>query len=199
MKKNPIIKNALILTIITLIAGLGLGFVYEITKNPIAQAQEKAKKEAWQAVFTDVDANAFEAQDVDAKIADKAIKSVGAKATVDEVCKAGDKGYVITTTDKEGYGGDIQITVGITSDGTVNGISILSISETAGLGMKAKEDSFSSQFAGKQYKGKKAEKFVVSKDGGDGEQIDAISGATITSRAVTGAVNVALAYYQNAF
>ena len=91
MKKNPIIKNALILTIITLIAGLGLGFVYEITKNPIAQAQEKAKKEAWQAVFTDVDANAFEAQDVDAKIADKAIKSVGAKATVDEVCKAGDK------------------------------------------------------------------------------------------------------------
>ena len=194
MKKNPIIKNALILTIITLIAGLGLGFVYEITKNPIAQAQEKAKKEAWQAVFTDVDANAFEAQDVDAKIADKAIKSVGAKATVDEVCKAGDKGYVITTTDKEGYGGDIQITVGITSDGTVNGISILSISETAGLGMKAKEPKFYNQ-----YKGKKAEKFVVSKDGGDGEQIDAISGATITSRAVTGAVNVALAYYQNAF
>ena len=194
MKKNPIIKNALILTIITLIAGLGLGFVYEITKNPIAQAQEKAKKEAWQAVFTDVDANAFEAQDVDANIADKAIKSVGAKATVDEVCKAGDKGYVITTTDKEGYGGDIQITVGITSDGTVNGISILSISETAGLGMKAKEPKFYNQ-----YKGKKAEKFVVSKDGGDGEQIDAISGATITSRAVTGAVNVALAYYQNAF
>ena len=184
MKKNPIIKNALILTIITLIAGLGLGFVYEITKNPIAQAQEKAKKEAWQAGFTDVDA----------KIADKAIKSVGAKATVDEVCKAGDKGYVITTTDKEGYGGDIQITVGITSDGTVNGISILSISETAGLGMKAKEPKFYNQ-----YKGKKAEKFVVSKDGGDGEQIDAISGATITSRAVTGAVNVALAYYQNAF
>ena len=195
MKKNPIIKNALILTIITLIAGLGLGFVYEITKNPIAQAQEKAKKEAWQAVFTDVDANAFEAQDVDAKIADKAIKSVGAKATVDEVCKAGDKGYVITTTDKEGYGGDIQITVGITSDGTVNGISILSISETAGLGMKAKEDSFSSQFAGKQ-----VESFEVTKTGATSDnQIDAISGATITSRAVTGAVNVALAYYQNAF
>ena len=48
-----------------------------------------------------------------------------------------------------------------------------------------------------QYQGKQAEKFVVSKDGGEGETIDAISGATITSRAVTGAVNVALAYYQN--
>ena len=46
---------------------------------------------------------------------------------------------------------------------------------------------------------KKADKFVVSKDGGDGEQIDALSGATITSRAVTGAVNTALGYYQNAF
>lgn len=194
MKKNAIIKNAIILTLITLIAGLGLGFVYEITKDPIAQAQEKAKKEAWQAVFTDVDANSFEAQSVDEKIAAKAIKSVGAKATVDEVCKAGDKGYVITTTDKEGYGGDIKITVGITSDGTVNGISILSISETAGLGMKAKEPKFYDQ-----YKDKKTEKFVVAKDGGDGEPIDAISGATITSRAVTGAVNVALAYYQNAF
>ena len=191
MKKNPIIKNALILTIITLIAGLGLGFVYEITKNPIAQAQEKAKKEAWQAVFTDVDANAFEAQDVDAKIADKAIKSVGAKATVDEVCKAGDKGYVITTTDKEGYGGDIQITVGITSDGTVNGISILSISETAGLGMRAKEASFQDQFAGKNVK-----KFTYTKTGASADdEIDALSGATVTSNAMTNGVNAGLCFF----
>ena len=177
---NKIIKNALILTIITLVAGLGLGFVYEITKDPIAQAQDKAKKEAWQAVFPEADINEFEAVDVDEKVAEAAIKAVGAKATVDEVCKVGEEGYVITTTDKEGYGGDIQITVGITSDGTVNGISILSISETAGLGMKAKEPSFY-----EQYVGKNPTKFAVSKDGGDGEQIDALSGATITSRAVT--------------
>lgn len=125
-----------------MIAGLGLGFVYEITKDPIAQAQDKAKKEAWQAVFPEADINEFEAVDVDEKVAEAAIKAVGAKATVDEVCKVGEEGYVITTTDKEGYGGDIQITVGITSDGTVNGISILSISETAGLGMKAERTGF---------------------------------------------------------
>lgn len=189
---NKILKNTIILTLITLIAGLGLGFVYEITKEPIAQAQDSAKKEAWQAVFPEADIDEFEAVDVDEKAAEAAIKTVGAKATVDEVCKVGDQGYVITTTDKEGYGGDIQITVGITSDGTVNGISILSISETAGLGMKATEPVFY-----EQYQGKQADKFVVSKDGGEGEPIDAISGATITSRAVTGAVNVALAYYQN--
>lgn len=191
---NKIIRNTVILTLITLIAGLGLGFVYEITKDPIAQAQDDAKKKAWQEVFPEADMNDFEALDVDQAVADDAVKAVGANATVDEVCKAGEDGYVITTTSKEGYGGNIQITVGITADGTVSGISILSISETAGLGMKATEPAFYGQYEGKQ-----TEKFAVSKDGGEGEPIDAISGATITSRAVTAAVNVALAYYQNGF
>ena len=191
---NKIIKNTVILTLITLIAGICLGAVYEITKEPIAQAQDAAKKEAWQQVFPDADVNDFELVDVDQKAADKAIKDLGVKATIDEVCTVGEEGYVVTATDKEGYGGDIKITVGITADGTINGISILSISETAGLGMRPTEPAFY-----EQYQGKQAEKFVVSKDGGDGEPIDALSGATITSRAVTGAVNAALGYYQNAF
>lgn len=191
---NKIIKNTVILTLITLIAGICLGAVYEITKEPIAQAQDAAKKEAWQQVFPDADVNDFELVDVDQKAADKAIKDLGVKATIDEVCTVGEEGYVVTATDKEGYGGDIKITVGITADGTINGISILSIAETAGLGMRATEPAFY-----EQYQGKQAEKFVVSKDGGDGEPIDALSGATITSRAVTGAVNAALGYYQNAF
>lgn len=191
---NKIIKNTLILTIITLVAGLGLGFVYEITKEPIAQAQDAAKKEAWQQVFPEASVDDFVPVEVNQDVASQVTKDLGIQATIDEVCTVGDEGYVITTTDKEGYGGDIQITVGITADGTVNGVSILSISETAGLGMKATEPSFY-----EQYQGKQTERFVVSKDGGDGEPIDALSGATITSRAVTGAVNAALGYYQNAF
>ena len=193
---NKIVKNAFILTVITLVAGLGLGFVYEITKDPIAQAEDAAKKEAWQQVFPEASLEEFEAIDVDAEIAEQVISDLGIKATVDEVCtvNGGDDGYVITTTDKEGYGGNIQITVGITNDGTVNGVSLLSISETAGLGMRATEPAFYGQYQGKQ-----TDKFVVSKDGGEGEPIDALSGATITSRAMTGAVNAALAYYQNAF
>ena len=191
---NNIVKNTLILTLITVIAGGLLGAVYEVTKTPIAQSQETAKKEAWQAVFSDVKLDDFKAEDVDQKAADKAVKDMGVNATIDEVCTAGDAGYVITTTDKDGYGGDIQVSVGIQSDGTVTGVSFLSLSETAGLGMKAKEPSFY-----EQYVGKNPTKFAVSKDGGDGEQIDALSGATITSRAVTGAVNAALGYYQNAF
>jgi len=191
---NKILKNTLILTAITVIAGLALGAVYEVTKEPIAKAQEAAKQEACQQVFPEADS--FEAMDVDADAAAKAIEIMGTNATVDEVYAAkvsgSDAGYVVTTTDKDGYGGNIQISVGIMSDGTINGISILSISETAGLGMRATEPKFYNQYAEK-----KTERFYVSKDGGEGEPIDALSGATITSRAVTGAVNTALGYYQN--
>ncbi|GCA65698.1 electron transport complex subunit G [Mediterraneibacter butyricigenes] len=192
MKK--IIKNTLILTIITVVAGLCLGLVYEITKKPIADSQEKAKKEAWQAVFPGADLSEFKQIDVDQDIADQVISDLGVNATIDEVCTVGEEGYVVTATDGDGYGGDIQITVGIQKDGTISGISFLSISETAGLGMNAQKPAFYEQYVGKQ-----TDKFYVSKDGGEGEPIDAISGATFTSRAVTGAVNAALGYFQNAF
>lgn len=191
---NKIVKNTLILTMITLVAGLGLGLVYEVTKAPIAQAQETAKKEAWQMVFPEADINDFEQVELDEKAAGKALADMGVNGTIDEACTVGDMGYVVTATDKDGFGGSITVTVGITSDGMVNGVSILSINETAGLGMKAAEPAFYGQYEGKQ-----TEKFVVSKDGGEGEPIDALSGATITSRSVTGAVNAALGYYQAVF
>ena len=100
-------------------------------------------------------------------------------------------GYVITVTTKEGYGGDIQFTMGVREDGTVNGISLLSISETAGLGMRA-DEVLKPQFAGKQ-----VEKFSYTKSGATADnQIDAISGATITTNAVTNGVNAGLYYFR---
>ena len=193
---NKIIKNTIILTIITLVSGVALGAVYEITKAPIANAQEEAKQEAYKQVFEDADS--FDDLEVDAKEAAEAVKAAGVDdgAEINEAVEAkqGSEtiGYVITATDPNGYGGDIQVSVGIQNDGTVNGIAILSINETAGLGMKASEPEFYEQYSGKQ-----TDHFYVSKDGGEGEQIDAISGATITTRAVTGAVNASLGYYQN--
>ena len=106
------------------------------------------------------------------------------------VMDGSEAGYVITVTDKDGYGGDIQITVGIMSDGMVNGISFLSISETAGLGMQADTDEFKSQFAGKNVAQFKYTKSGAASD----EEIDALSGATITTNAVTNAVNAGLSY-----
>ena len=192
---NKILKNTLILTAITVISGLALGLVYEVTKEPIAKAQAAEKQEACALAFPEADS--FESMEIDKEAASQAVKEMGVNATVDEVysAKMGDSevGYVITTTDKDGYGGDVQISVGVMKDGSVNAISILSLNETAGLGMRAKEPKFYNQYAEK-----KTDRFYVSKDGGDGQAIDALSGATITSRAVTGAVNTALGYYQNA-
>ena len=98
-------------------------------------------------------------------------------------------GHIIIVTSHEGYGGDIQLAVGFDSDNVITGISVLKIGETAGLGMEAKDDpSFL-----KQYVGKKVDSFVVTKNGAaKDEEIDAISQATITSKAVTNAVNMAL-------
>ena len=71
---GKIIRNTLILTIITVVAGLGLGLVYEVTKEPIARTEEQAKKEAWQTVFSDVSLEDFKAVDVDKEAADKTVE-----------------------------------------------------------------------------------------------------------------------------
>lgn len=193
---NKIVKNAAILTAITLVSGLLLGFVFEITKDPIAVSKEKTKQEAYKAVMND--AEEFEAYDkFDEKEAEEALKKAGVSGCyIMEAAEAKDgngetMGYVVNTASKEGYGGEIHISVGILNDGTVTGIEILSISETAGLGMKAIEPEFKGQFKDVQ-----TERFSVKKDDPSGN-VDALSGATITSRAVTGAVNAGLGYFQN--
>lgn len=190
---NKIIKNTFILTLITVVAGFLLGAVYEVTKDPIAATKEKAKQEACQKVFPEADT--FEMISIDEDAAKMAIELLGRNASVDEayIAKMNNEqaGYVITTTDKGGYGGDIQISVGVMNDGSVNGISILTISETAGLGMKATEPEFYNQYSGVKTPG-----FYTEKDKGSGKTVDTISGATITTRAVNGAVNLALNYYR---
>lgn len=197
MNKN-IIKDAIMLTIITLVAGLFLGFVYEITKEPIKQQQEIAKQEAYKAVFSD--AKEFVADDsIDLTTAPAVLEAAGyAKESIKEALAAVDDsgniiGYVMNVTTSEGYGGDITFSMGIRQDGTVNGYEILTISETAGLGMKAKEAAFKDQYANKL-----VERFQYTKTGATAEnEIDAISGATITTNAITNGVNAGIAYFES--
>ncbi len=189
------IKDALILFAITLIAGLMLGVVNDITKEPIAQQEQKAKNEACQNVFAAADS--FEAQELaDSAQIEQVLADAGISgADIDELMAAKDAsgallGYVITVTDHEGYGGDIQFSMGITNEGTLNGISLLSISETAGLGMRAGE-VLVPQFADKN-----VSKFTYTKTGATADsEIDAISGATITTNAVVNGVNAGFAYF----
>lgn len=195
--KNTIIKDAMILTLITLVAGGVLGLVYEITKEPIAKQQEMAKQEAYKSVFEDADSFEVCVEEGDGELAAYLAENGFEAQTINEVMEAKDTsgetlGYAINLTTSEGYGGDITFSMGVREDGTLNGISILTISETAGLGMNATKDEFKNQFQDKQ-----AESFEVTKTGAAADnQINAISGATITSNAVTKGVNSGLCAFE---
>lgn len=194
---KSMLKDAMILFVITLLAGALLGIVYEVTKEPIAAQQEKAKNEAYQEVFAQ--AAGFEDIAMKPDLAPEDltayVKQLGYDVDINGIAGAWDDdgnqlGYVITVTDHEGYGGDIRFSMGITNDGILNGISILSISETAGLGMRA-EEVLKPQFANKQIT-----TFEYTKTGAAADnQIDAISGATITTNAVVGGVNAGIAVF----
>lgn len=205
MKK--ILKDACILFAITLAAGVLLGGVYEITKKPIQEQNEKAKQAAYKAVMQEADS--FEA------LADDKYNEANVTKTFAEVLNrdsqayekddivevaAGIKGgkvtgFVITVVAHDGYAGDIRFSVGVSGDGEYLGTSLLSISETAGLGMRAKTDpSFLEQFAGKT-----VSRFQLVKDG-TGEtaddKIDAMSGSTVTSKAIVNGINAALTAFE---
>lgn len=194
-EKKSMIKDALILFAITLVAGLLLGFVYDVTKEPIAQQKAKAKAQACKNVFAA--AETFEPILSEDGPTAYFMAGKDSNVDIDEVMQALDStgqlmGYVITVTDHEGYGGDIQFSMGVAIDGTLNGISLLSISETAGLGMKA-GDVLVPQFANK-----KVENFTYTKSGATSDsEIDAISGATITTNAIVNGVNSGLQLFHS--
>ena len=168
MKKIP---AWLLLCIIALVAGLALGFTNELTKDEIARQEVAANEEARKKVMSEAD------EFVELK--------VPADSGVDycyEAKKGGETiGYVAKATEG-GYGGPIEVTVGIDTEGRITGISCggSNFSETAGLGAKVKEDAFSGQFAGMQAP------VSLKKDGG---KVDSGTAASRSSGAVCRAVN----------
>ncbi|MDR0949646.1 MAG: FMN-binding protein [Lachnospiraceae bacterium] len=182
-------KNAGVLFAITLIAGLVLGVVYDMTKDPIAKQKEMAVFEACQEVFPNVatfESMTYELPDDMIQSIEKDLISVGRiwKALASDQSFYG---YVVEVTTKAGYQSDITLLLGVTDSGTLSGISLLSIAETPGLGMRAKEVLLP-QFQGD------ASSYTLNEQAGSVPQthIDAISGATITSQAITEAVNAGL-------
>ncbi len=183
------LKEAGALLLITLVAGLLLGFVYELTKEPRNRQKELAIQNACAEVMPD----AASFSELEYALSDDLTEELsGAGVTIGTVYEAKDAsgsfmGYVLESTSSEGYGGDIVLYLGIdpkSEPATLSGVSILSISETAGLGMRAEEVLVP------QFNGKSAISFIVTKTGSTADnEIDAISGATITTKAVTNAVN----------
>ena len=168
-----ILRVGLILFAITAVAALILAEVNGITAPVISSQKAEKVEEAMLLVLPE--ASGFE----------EAEAALDASSSVTQVFES-DAGFAVMASPK-GYGGDISMVVGINKSLEVTGISIISQSETAGLGAKCVEEDWQKQFVGK------TENIEVSKNGAKGNQIDAISSATITSRAVTKGVNDAIA------
>ncbi|MDO5139864.1 MAG: FMN-binding protein [Eubacteriales bacterium] len=203
--KNTIIKDAAILFVITLIAGVALGAVHAITLEPINQAQIAATNATYAEVYpeavsfenTDELTAAVEAANADIEgwgLGNKSGKLSINDAMIAKDASGSEVGYMIISTSGEGYGGDIKMTVGVSNDGKVTGIGFLTINETVGLGLKAKDAAFRDQFVGKDATG--SIEMIKSGTATD-KQFNAISGASFTSGAVEKATNAALYFVNN--
>lgn len=197
-EKKQIPKAAVVLCLITLIAGVGLSGVYKMTESNIKEQEIAAKAASYQEVIPD--ATEFGSDAAMTAVIEELHGAVYGenfgKVYINEAIVGKDAdgnvtGYVIGVTSTEGFKGDITISVGFALDGTVNGISFTEIGETAGLGMVCAEDSFKGQYAGVD-----TEAFVLKKGDASAEnEINAVSGATISSTAVTNAVNAAIDFF----
>lgn len=180
MKKNenPVVMS-LVLLVISLVVALLLAFTNTITREKIAENTLKEQNEAKQQVMP-------EASDfVDFEYSNGNVKAVYQAVSGNQMV-----GWCVNVT-PNGYGGTIDMMVGINPDMSVSGIKVVSNSETAGLGAKCTDAEFSGQFA------EKSTPVSVVKNGTPkDDEIVAITGATITSAAVTKGVNEAVAAIQ---
>ena len=168
---NKIIKLAVILFAVSAIVALCLGLVNGITADRIAAIAKEKLDNAMKEVLP---ADSY-----------TEVNYTGDDVQVDSIYKAGDKGYVVQCT-VSGSQGSITMLTGVASDGTVTGISVLDHGETPGLGAIAGAASAVGENWRAQFKN--IPSAAVTKDGG---QIEAISGATITSRAICNGVTAA--------
>lgn len=186
MKK--IIKDTLSLVAITLVAGICLAFVHGLTEDTIKQAEADERAASYREVFPqasdfvgvkELGAADYNAAPIDGVTIGEALYAIGADGNP--------IGCVISSTSANGYGGAITLSVGIDPNGVITGMKVTSMSETTGFGAHCQDEDFQEQFKGLTYE-------VTYVAGGKTQpnEIDMISGATFTSRAVTEAVNGAL-------
>ncbi len=191
MDPKYILKLSITLLVICLVVALALGFVNGITADKIAALQEQAKQESLQAVFPDATFNEVEIGDEQLAVATE----YGVELMyIYEV--ADGSGYAIEVG-PSGFSGTIDMIVGINADGSVAGISVISNTETAGIGTNVCSDKPNRNGVGvlSQFIGLTAtadNPFTVNSGS---NQVDAISGATVTTRAITTGVNAASVIY----
>lgn len=170
-KEYSIFQIAINLLITCLVSGLILGLVYYVTAPIAAQKREISKQESMKALVSDADS----------------FKAVSGKDQWFTAEKGGKVIAYVVPGESKGYGGKIKMLVAVSPAGEVIDYKITEANETPGLGDNASKDPFKSEF-----KGKKEANLTVTKDASDKDDIQAMTGATISSRAVTLAVKNAV-------
>lgn len=183
---RDIAKTTLSLIIICFAVALCLAFVNNVTKDTIAERARSDAEEQRRMVMTK--AETFkELEDWQKSDGSGLIKEAYAAYAGDQLI-----GYVFSAAPK-GYGGVINVTVGLAADHTISGVKVGDNKETPGLGTKTAEESFTGQYVDKSME---KEFEVVKRAPAAENQIEAVSGATISSKAVTSAVQAAAALGQ---
>jgi H+/Na+-translocating ferredoxin:NAD+ oxidoreductase subunit G len=178
---KPILNMAWRLTLICAFAALALANVAEVTKGPIAESEARAQREAVEAVLPSF-----------AQLAIDTLRTEGSDPVLyfSGVGADGPTGTAFKSTSGLGYSGEIEIILGLNPEGEVSGVRILRHAETPGLGANYAAPSMLDEF----YKGRRIEdNWKLTKDGG---QVDAVTGATITGRAIADAIESGLQNYQ---
>lgn len=186
--KSTLLNMTAVLFGITLIASAGVGVVNMITKKPIKQAEEAADIEALKSVLPE-----FGKKEIDSLYINNML------ILVYTACRADERvGYAVKTMSKEGFGGPVSLMVGFTPAGEVINVNVLKQTETPGLGTKMADEGnpLINSIKGQQLEQKKlvGGKLAVTKDGGD---VDALTAATISSRAYVDAINRAWMAFRN--
>ena len=178
---RDVLNTGVKLFVITSVVCVMLFFVNYVTKDRIAEFELTKINNAITALIGDDEGLRIDKAD---DYGEKNIKDVYVVTKGD-----GDDqkvfGYCVYVTDK-GYGGEMDLLVGLTANGYVSGIEVISDKETAGIGKKVLSGDFMTRFNGR------GGEVVLGEDG-----INAVSGATITSKAVTRCVNTVLEFYNN--
>jgi electron transport complex protein RnfG len=184
-RESTLINMILSLVLVTLIAGISLGYVNEITKGPKAQAMLEKKIQALQNVLPPFNNNPVE--DLILVASDIQIDSIEVYLAFDNTNL---KGVAIIGSSKNGFSGLVRVMVGFKEDGSIQNIEVLEQKETPGLGTKMKDEKFL-----KQFRGVDPSNFDL-RDKKDGGQVDGLTGATITTRAFGEAVQMAYDIFQ---
>ena len=177
-QKNEFVQLGGILCAITLVVALALGAVNAVTAGPIAEQNAQKIKDSLENVMPGAESEQIDVPEGTTVTTEtKNATSVTILSAYKMTKDGADAGYCVEVG-PTGFGGAVDTMGGIDNDGKVTGISVISASsETPGLGARSTEPEFQAQFAGQV-----GTEVAVAKDGGS---IDALTGATITSRAVS--------------